>query len=170
MPRRLPAADGHFLLVQQSPSCFNNVLSVRFTYAFKVALATTLAFAISIAADWDEPHWAAFAVAFCSLATGGESLLRAPYASSELFGRRYCADANRAIPAGPLAVPITGQRLDRLLYMEDDGHITLVLLVCSRLYGPLAVDAALSHKNVSVVEGLRLPSFKRPLSWHPTCP
>lgn len=36
----------------------------------------TLAFAVSIAADWDEPHWAAFAVAFCSLATGGESLLK----------------------------------------------------------------------------------------------
>lgn len=44
--------------------------------AIKTALAVTIAVGIALAMGWSKPHWAAFAVAFTSLATGGESINR----------------------------------------------------------------------------------------------
>ncbi len=52
------------------------LMSARFQTAFKIALAMTLAYGVSLALDWDNPHWAGFSIAFCSLATAGESLLK----------------------------------------------------------------------------------------------
>ena len=45
--------------------------------SIKTALAMTIAFGIALALDWDRPYWAGFAVAFCSLATIGQSLNKA---------------------------------------------------------------------------------------------
>ena len=42
--------------------------------AFKTALAITIAYAVGLSLDWDRPYWAAFAVAFISLDTVGQSL------------------------------------------------------------------------------------------------
>ncbi len=52
------------------------LISSRFQTAFKIALAMTLAYGVALALDWDKPHWAGFSIAFCSMATGGESLLK----------------------------------------------------------------------------------------------
>lgn len=51
-------------------------MSNRFQTAFKIALAMSIAYGISLSMAWENPHWAAFSVAFCSLATVGESLLK----------------------------------------------------------------------------------------------
>jgi Fusaric acid resistance protein family len=51
-----------------------SVLSDRVKAAMKTALAMVLAYGIALSMDWDNPHWAGFAVAFCSLSTVGESL------------------------------------------------------------------------------------------------
>lgn len=51
-------------------------MSVRFLSALKVSLSIAIAYCISLSMAWDNPHWAAFLVAFCSLATVGESLLK----------------------------------------------------------------------------------------------
>jgi uncharacterized membrane protein YccC len=48
--------------------------SPRFREAFKTALAVVLAYGIALSMDWEKPMWAAFAVAFISLATVGQSL------------------------------------------------------------------------------------------------
>jgi uncharacterized membrane protein YccC len=48
--------------------------SDRVNAAIKTALATVLAYVVALSMDWGNPHWAAFAVAFCSLSTVGESL------------------------------------------------------------------------------------------------
>ena len=50
------------------------VLSDRVKPAIKTALATVLAYGVALSMDWENAHWAAFAVAFCSLSTVGESL------------------------------------------------------------------------------------------------
>src|SRR5215510_10082530 len=50
------------------------VLSDPIKAAMKTALATVLAYGVALSMDWDNPHWAGFAVAFCSLSTVGESL------------------------------------------------------------------------------------------------
>jgi uncharacterized membrane protein YccC len=42
--------------------------------AAKTALAMVLAYGIALSMNWDNPDWAGFAVAFCSLSTVGESL------------------------------------------------------------------------------------------------
>src|SRR5215472_1981980 len=42
--------------------------------AIKTALATVLAYGAALSLDWENAHWAAFAVAFCTLSTAGESL------------------------------------------------------------------------------------------------
>jgi uncharacterized membrane protein YccC len=52
------------------------LMSARFQTAFKIALAMTLAYGVALSLDWDNPHWAGFSIAFCSLATVGESLLK----------------------------------------------------------------------------------------------
>ncbi len=52
------------------------LMSERFRTAFKIALAMTLAYGVALALDWDNPHWAGFSIAFCSMATAGESLLK----------------------------------------------------------------------------------------------
>jgi uncharacterized membrane protein YccC len=49
-------------------------LSDRIKTAIKTALATVLAYAVALAMDWENAYWAAFAVAFCTLSTAGESL------------------------------------------------------------------------------------------------
>jgi uncharacterized membrane protein YccC len=49
-------------------------LSDRIKTAIKTALATVLAYGVALSMDWDDAHWAAFAVAFCTLSTAGESL------------------------------------------------------------------------------------------------
>ena len=40
---------------------------------FKTALAIVISYGIALAMDWDKPYWAAFAVAFISLSTAGQS-------------------------------------------------------------------------------------------------
>src|SRR5262249_14293666 len=50
------------------------VLSDRVKAAIKTALAMVLAYGVALSMDWGNPHWAGFAVAFCSLSTVGESL------------------------------------------------------------------------------------------------
>src|SRR6516165_4522142 len=50
------------------------VLSDRIKTAIKTALATVLAYGVALSMDWKDAHWAAFAVAFCTLSTAGESL------------------------------------------------------------------------------------------------
>ena len=50
------------------------VLSDRVKAAIKTALATVLAYGVALSMDWDHAYWAAFAVAFCTLSTVGESL------------------------------------------------------------------------------------------------
>jgi uncharacterized membrane protein YccC len=42
--------------------------------AIKTALATVLAYGVALSMDWENAYWAAFAVAFCTLSTVGESL------------------------------------------------------------------------------------------------
>jgi uncharacterized membrane protein YccC len=46
----------------------------RVKSAIKTALATVLAYGVALSMDWENAHWAAFAVAFCTLSTAGESL------------------------------------------------------------------------------------------------
>jgi uncharacterized membrane protein YccC len=50
------------------------VLSDRIKIAIKTALATVLAYGVALSMNWEDAHWAAFAVAFCTLSTTGESL------------------------------------------------------------------------------------------------
>jgi uncharacterized membrane protein YccC len=50
------------------------VLSDRVKTAIKTALATVLAYGVALSMDWENAYWAAFAVAFCTLSTVGESL------------------------------------------------------------------------------------------------
>jgi len=45
--------------------------------AFKTALAMTITYGIALEMGWDKPLWAGFAVAFCSLATIGQSFNKA---------------------------------------------------------------------------------------------
>lgn len=52
-------------------------LSLNFKESFKTALAMVIAIGIAFAMDWQRPYWAGFAVAFCSLATIGQSLEKA---------------------------------------------------------------------------------------------
>ena len=52
-------------------------LSLNFKESFKTALAMVIAIGIALAMDWQRPYWAGFAVAFCSLATIGQSLEKA---------------------------------------------------------------------------------------------
>ena len=59
-------------LVVQMPG--QRVLSDRVRTAIKTALATVLAYGVALSMDWDHAYWAAFAVAFCTLSTVGESL------------------------------------------------------------------------------------------------
>jgi len=49
-------------------------LSTRTKEAIKTGLAMTIAYGIALQMDWDRPYWAAFAVAFISLPTAGQSL------------------------------------------------------------------------------------------------
>src|SRR5215469_3945997 len=51
-----------------------SILSDRVKTAIKTALATVLAYGVALSMDWENAHWAAFAVAFCTLSTAGESL------------------------------------------------------------------------------------------------
>ncbi len=53
------------------------MLSTRTKESLKTALAITVTFAIALYMDWDKAYWAAFAVAFCSLATIGQSINKA---------------------------------------------------------------------------------------------
>src|SRR5215471_15756566 len=50
------------------------VLSDRVKTAIKTALAIVLACGVALSMDWGHSYWAAFAVAFCTLSTVGESL------------------------------------------------------------------------------------------------
>jgi len=52
------------------------MLSERFKSAFKVALAMSIAYGIALAMNWEKPFWAGLSVAFCSLATTGDSVNR----------------------------------------------------------------------------------------------
>jgi uncharacterized membrane protein YccC len=51
-----------------------SVLSDRVKTAIKTALATVLAYGVALSMDWEHAYWAAFAVAFCTLSSVGESL------------------------------------------------------------------------------------------------
>ena len=50
---------------------------------FKTALAMTIAYGIALSMNWENPYWAGFAVAFCSLATVGQSFNKA---AMRMFG------------------------------------------------------------------------------------
>jgi uncharacterized membrane protein YccC len=50
------------------------LLSRRAKEAIKTGLAMAVAFGIALAMNWDNPHWAGFAVAVISLSTTGQSL------------------------------------------------------------------------------------------------
>jgi uncharacterized membrane protein YccC len=52
-------------------------LSIKAKDSIKTALAMTIAYAIALLMDWDRPYWAAFAVAFVSLTTVGQSVNKA---------------------------------------------------------------------------------------------
>lgn len=52
-------------------------LSERSRESIKTALAMTIAYAIALMMDWERPYWAAFAVAFVSLTTVGQSVNKA---------------------------------------------------------------------------------------------
>ena len=58
-------------------------LSRRAKESIKTALAMTIAYGIALAMDWDKPYWAAFAVAFVSLSTAGQSFNKA---AMRMFG------------------------------------------------------------------------------------
>ena len=49
-------------------------LTTRTKEAVKTGLAMAIAYGIALQMDWDRPYWAAFAVAFISLPTAGQSL------------------------------------------------------------------------------------------------
>ena len=49
-------------------------LSTRSKEAIKTGLAMAIAYGVALQMDWDRPYWAAFAVAFISLPTAGQSL------------------------------------------------------------------------------------------------
>ncbi len=51
-----------------------SVLPDRVKTATKTALATVLAYGVALSMDWEHAYWAAFAVAFCTLSSVGESL------------------------------------------------------------------------------------------------
>ena len=51
-----------------------SALSDRVKTAIKTALATVLAYGVALSMDWKDAHWAAFAVAFCTLSTVGKSV------------------------------------------------------------------------------------------------
>jgi transcriptional regulator GlxA family with amidase domain len=50
------------------------MLSDRFKASLKFALAMVITYAIALSMDWEKPVWAGLSVAFCSLATTGESI------------------------------------------------------------------------------------------------
>jgi hypothetical protein len=50
--------------------------SNKFRHAFKVALATVIAYGLALSWDWPDPKWAALAVAVVSLPSMGESLVK----------------------------------------------------------------------------------------------
>src|SRR5262249_11381330 len=50
------------------------VLSDRVKVAVKTAVAMVFAYGVALSMDWDNPDWAGFAVAFCTLSSVGESL------------------------------------------------------------------------------------------------
>src|SRR5210317_1496276 len=52
-------------------------LSRKAKESIKVALAMVIAYGISLWMDWDRAYWAAFAVAFVSLASIGQSMNKA---------------------------------------------------------------------------------------------
>lgn len=52
------------------------LLSDQFKDAFKIALAMVITYGIALSLDWEKPFWAGLSVAFCSLATTGESISR----------------------------------------------------------------------------------------------
>lgn len=58
-------------------------LSGKTKEAIKTALAMTIAYGIALQMNWDKPYWAAFAVAFVSLATVGQSFNKA---AMRMFG------------------------------------------------------------------------------------
>ena len=59
------------------------MLSARTKKALKTSIAVVIAYAIALYMNWDRVYWAAFAVAFCSLATIGQSLNKA---AMRMFG------------------------------------------------------------------------------------
>jgi hypothetical protein len=63
-------AERHYMI----SSANHGVLSDRVKAAIKTALAMVLAYGVALSMDWDNPNWAAFSVAFCTLSTVGESV------------------------------------------------------------------------------------------------
>ena len=55
--------------------------------AIKLALSVTISIGIALAMGWEKPHWAAFAVAFTSLGTEGQSINRS---GERFFGDHRC--------------------------------------------------------------------------------
>ena len=96
------------------------VLSDRVKTAIKTALATVLAYGVALSMDWENAYWAAFAVAFCTLSTVGESLNKGLLRlSGTLFGEPGGHHSHCPVPAGSLAVPDRHEHLYRFLHLHD---------------------------------------------------
>ncbi len=71
-------------------------ISRRTKESIKTALAMTVAYGIALSMDWENPKWAAFAVAFTSLATIGQSFNKA---AMRLFGTFVAASVGLTLIA-----------------------------------------------------------------------
>jgi uncharacterized membrane protein YccC len=61
-------------------------MTTRFQTAFKIALSMTIAYGVALSLNWENPHWAGFSIAFCSLMTSGESLEKGLLRTFGTFG------------------------------------------------------------------------------------
>ena len=110
------------------------VLPDRVKTALKTALATVLAYGVALSMDWDNAYWAAFAVAFCTLSTVGESLTKGLLRlSGTLVGSSGRHHSHCPVPAGSLVVPHRHEPLCRLLHLHDAGYLPMVFLVRRRV-------------------------------------
>jgi uncharacterized membrane protein YgaE (UPF0421/DUF939 family) len=84
-------------------------LNTRTKEAIKTGIAMAIAYGVALQMDWDRPYWAAFAVAFISLPSAGQSLHKG---ALRIFGTLVAGVAARShFERGALAV--TKTQLDR---------------------------------------------------------
>ena len=96
------------------------VLSDRVKTAIKTALATVLAYGVALSMDWEHAYWAAFAVAFCTLSTVGESLNKGLLRlSGTLLGSLAAITLIALFPQDRWLFLIGMSHLYRLLHLHD---------------------------------------------------